>query len=135
MEGDVLERELAYQKEIAEQHLADLVPIAEDVIARYAKHRHWRIYPKDNIFRVIGQYASQFDRELTACEFGCGDASKSCELAKVFPHIKFCAFDVSPELIEVANSFDAEQVKADAEACELSEEWAAVSPEVPWDTE
>lgn len=42
---------------------------------------------------------------------------------------------VTNELIEVANSFDVERVMADAEACELSEEWAAVSPTVPWDTE
>lgn len=40
---------------------------------------------------------------------------------------------VTNELIETANSFDVERVKADAEACELSEEWQAVSTDsVPW---
>lgn len=39
---------------------------------------------------------------------------------------------VTNELIEAANTFDAERVAADAAAYELSEEWAAVGPEMPW---
>ncbi|MEA3335099.1 MAG: ABC transporter substrate-binding protein [Chloroflexota bacterium] len=40
---------------------------------------------------------------------------------------------VNNDLIEVANSFDVERIMADAEACELSEEWAAVTTDkVPW---
>ena len=43
---------------------------------------------------------------------------------------------VNNDLIEAANSYDIERIKADAEACELDEAWAAVSTDnVPWSTE
>lgn len=39
---------------------------------------------------------------------------------------------VTNDLIEAANEFDHEKVAADAAAYPLSEEWAAVTPEIPW---
>lgn len=39
---------------------------------------------------------------------------------------------VTNELIEAANTFDAERVAQDAASYELNEEWQAVGPEMPW---
>ncbi len=39
---------------------------------------------------------------------------------------------VTNELIEAANTFDAERVAADAAAYQINEEWQAVGPEDPW---
>jgi 2-polyprenyl-3-methyl-5-hydroxy-6-metoxy-1,4-benzoquinol methylase len=103
VEGKILERELEYQRGVAQQRLEQLRPIPEYIIARYRDSKHWRAFPKERIFHSLKEHLNRLDKnQVTICDFGCGDGTNACEVAKVFDKTSVCAFDVSPELIEVA---------------------------------
>ncbi|HFC53426.1 MAG TPA: class I SAM-dependent methyltransferase [Gammaproteobacteria bacterium] len=102
MKEDARKRELEYQRTIAEKRMQQLAPVPEYVIKRYRKSKHWRVFPKELIYREIQQYVKQLGREATICDFGCGDAINSCEIAKIVDNTKIFAFDISPDLVEVA---------------------------------
>ena len=103
MEGKILERELAYQRDVANQHSIELTPVSPAVVTRYQKNHHWRVFPKELVFRVIQEYVQQLPQSPRICDFGCGDARNACELALVIDTSKVVAFDISPDLIAIAH--------------------------------
>ncbi len=101
MEGEILKRELEYQKRVAKKQLKDIFPIPDYIINRYRESKNWKIFPKEYIFKEIKKLAENSDDILNICDFGCGDAINSCQIAKIVENVKLCAFDISPELVDV----------------------------------
>lgn len=102
MEGEVLERELAFHRQVAKDALARLAPVPKYIIDRYAKARHWRVFPKERLFREVQRQVQHANAELVVGEFGCGDGINSCELVRTIPNFRMESFDISPEQIDVA---------------------------------
>lgn len=101
MEGDNLERELAYHRNVAMKALHNMYPIPNYILKRYKKSQNWRIFPKEGIFHFIQEYAKK-KGHIAICEFGCGSAEISCQIAYIVRNATVLGFDISPELIEVA---------------------------------
>jgi len=103
MLGKTLERELAFQKEVAQKSMIAMSPVPGYVIQRYTVNRNWRIFAKERIFRKIRHYVMKSGHKpVTISEFGCGDGSYSCQIAMTIDNVKISSFDISPEIIEAA---------------------------------
>lgn len=102
MEGDVLERELEFHRQVAKEALRKLAPVPDYIVQRYARARHWRVFPKERMFRELRAEVHTANREIVVGEFGCGDGINSCELVRAIDGIRMESFDISPEMIEVA---------------------------------
>lgn len=101
MEGEILKRELKYQKTVAKKQLKGIFPIPDYIINRYRESKNWKIFPKEYIFKEIKKLAEDSNNILNICDFGCGDAINSCQTAKIVENVKLCAFDISPELVDI----------------------------------
>ncbi len=99
----VFEREIDFHRQVARRLREELAPVPPRVVERYARSRHWRMFPKEAVFHFIRRQAR--GREgVEVCEFGCGDGVNCVELALAIPRARCFGFDLSPELIQVARA-------------------------------
>ena len=103
MGSTVEENEIEYHREIARQAAESLAPVPPEVLRRYRKTANWRLFEKEFIFKWVRDLAEKRQPEpLLVGDFGCGDGSHSCEAALVIDNTKMIGFDLSPDLIQVA---------------------------------
>jgi SAM-dependent methyltransferase len=88
--------EMAYQAERATQ-LGDVTATPDYVIDRYRRCTHWRLFPKEFMFRRLHDIGLTDKKVL---EFGCGEGVISTQLARLGARVT--AVDISPELIACA---------------------------------
>jgi SAM-dependent methyltransferase len=87
------ERELEYQAERAAS--IELHPTPDYIIDRYRQNRHWRVNPKEFLFKRLGDLSGKH-----VLDFGCGEGELSTQLAKLGAQVT--GIDVSPALISAA---------------------------------
>ncbi len=71
-----------------------LTPTPEYVIERYREKRLWRIFPKDCMFKWMGEIEGK-----TVLDFGGGEGEVSTQMARLGAYVS--TMDISPELLEV----------------------------------
>src|SRR5260370_13103567 len=86
--------EIAYQREKARE-LAGVSRTPEFVIERYRRTRLWQLFPKEYMFKAVGDL-----RNKRVLDFGCGDGQIAVQMAALGAQV--VGMDISPELIEVA---------------------------------
>lgn len=96
------QNEIAFHKDVAEKSKSLLAPQSEIIITRYKQSKNWKIFEKELIFKSINDYAAKSDKPILIADFGCGDGSNSCQIAKIIDNAEVAGFDLSPDLIEVA---------------------------------
>jgi SAM-dependent methyltransferase len=89
-----LESEITYQKERARQ-IDEIVGTSNHVVERYRHHRLWRLFPKEFIFKSLGEL-----KEKSVLDFGCGEGRMAAQMALLGARVT--GIDISPELIELA---------------------------------
>lgn len=92
--ADQRRSELVYQTHRAAE-IEDVAPTPEWVIDRYRRHRLWRLFPKELMFKALGDMA-----RTQILDFGCGEGQLSTQLARLGAHVT--AIDISPELVAIA---------------------------------
>ena len=102
MSTEKTKNEVDYHKKVAEKSKLSLTPFRSVVIDRYKASKNWKIFEKELIFKSIRDYANSFPEPISVADFGCGDGSNSCQIAKIIENSIVYGFDLSPELIEVA---------------------------------
>lgn len=65
------------------------------IIERYRANRHWRLYPKEYMYRTMGNLDGK-----RVLDFGCGSGEISTQLARLGADV--LALDLSPDHIEIA---------------------------------
>jgi len=86
--------ESAYQAERAAK-IGDVGPTPEYIIERYRRCRLWRLFPKEFVFKRLGDITG---KEIL--DFGCGEGVISTQLARLGGRVT--AIDISPQLIDLA---------------------------------
>ena len=86
--------ELAYQAERATK-MDGVGPTPDYIIERYRRNRLWRLFPKEFMFKHLGE----MDRK-EILDFGCGEGQLSTQLARLGGLVT--ASDISPELVDLA---------------------------------
>jgi ubiquinone/menaquinone biosynthesis C-methylase UbiE len=104
MEGDILQRELEFQCNVAKKARVLLKRVPDYVVQRYKQCKEWKYYSKEAVFHAIHQFISD-KSDLVACEFGCGDGMATCQVALVFPELHVIGLDVSPELVDIGHLY------------------------------
>lgn len=89
-----IKREIVHQAKIASR-ITQVRPTPDHIIERYRKHKLWRLFPKEFLFRFLKDIAG---KEIL--DFGCGTGTISTQVAKLGGCVT--AVDVSPELIKLA---------------------------------
>lgn len=103
MKPDIVERELEYQKKIADEKLYSIKPIDPKILLKYSVNKNWLSNEKEYLFNYLKEHAKRKDK-LVICEFGCGDGYVSCQIASVINNVIIDGIDLSPDLISIANS-------------------------------
>jgi len=86
--------ELAYHRERA-RTIAAVGPTPDGTLERYRRHRLWRLFPKEFMFKCLGEIAGK-----SILDFGCGEGKLTTQLARLGAQVT--GFDISPELIAIA---------------------------------
>ena len=94
---DRTDRELAFQRAEAER-LARVSATHPGIITRYRETRHFRLYPKEYIYRDLLRSPRHLGKVL---DFGCGTGEISTQLALLGAE-RVLGVDLSAELISVA---------------------------------
>ena len=89
-----LQKELEFQADRAAK-IESVTPTPDYIFDRYRKSSLPWIFPKEMLFRSLGQISG---REIL--DMGCGEGELSTQLAKLGARV--VGIDISPELIEVA---------------------------------
>lgn len=90
------EEELGYQAARAAR-ISALEPTPQYIFDRYRENRHWRLFPKEYMFKVLGGLNGK-----TVLDFGCGEGELTTQLAKFGAFVT--GVDISPELIQIARN-------------------------------
>lgn len=88
------QHELTYQAERALQ-IGNIQPTEKKAIQRYRKVRWWRFFPKEYVFKVLGDINGKL-----ICDLGCGEGVIASQSAILGAEVT--AIDISPKLIEIA---------------------------------
>jgi len=88
------QRELAFQADRASK-IKGIQPTSGDVLERYRRNRFWRFFPKEYVFKKMGNIEGK-----TICDFGCGEGVIASQLAKLGALVT--AIDISPDLLRIA---------------------------------
>lgn len=94
MNSDRKERERLFQRKQSQIDEA-ISPTPIDVLERYRENRHWRLYPKECMYRAMGNLDGK-----RVLDFGCGSGEISTQLALLGADV--LAFDLSPDHLELA---------------------------------
>lgn len=70
-------------------------PTPEYILERYRRNRLWRLFPKEFMFKRLGDIAR---KEIL--DFACGEGQISTQLARLGARVT--AIDISPELVNLA---------------------------------
>jgi len=89
-----LESELTYQRERARQ-IDEIVRTPKQIVERYRQHRWWRLFPKEFIFKSLGELQGK-----SVLDFACGEGRMATQMALLGARVT--GIDISPELIELA---------------------------------
>lgn len=89
-----LESELTYQRERARQ-IDEIVRTPKQIVERYRQHRLWRLFPKEFIFKSLGELQGK-----SVLDFACGEGRMATQMALLGARVT--GIDISPELIELA---------------------------------
>lgn len=92
--SEELKKELEFQAERAAK-IESVTPTPDYIFERYRKSCLPWIFPKEMLFRSLGQFSG---KEIL--DMGCGEGELSTQLAKLGARVT--GIDISPELIEVA---------------------------------
>lgn len=95
-DGYIERAELTYQAERASQ-IGPVNPTPDYIIDRYRRCRHWRLFPKEFMFRALWQVGFL---EKEVLDFGCGTGEITTQLARF--GARLTAIDISPDLINIA---------------------------------
>jgi 2-polyprenyl-3-methyl-5-hydroxy-6-metoxy-1,4-benzoquinol methylase len=109
-------REVAYQKASASK--LSVSATSDAVIARYRALRHWRFFPKEFMYRALGDV-----RERTILDFACGTGEASTQLAALGARV--VGIDISNDLITLAKqraALDNVAERTDFRACDIVKE-------------
>ncbi len=90
------DRERDYQRAVLRTR-APVRATSRATLDRYRRNRHWRIFPKEFAFRVLGDL-----RGRRVLDLGCGSGELSTQLAAMGARVT--GVDLSPELIAVART-------------------------------
>jgi 2-polyprenyl-3-methyl-5-hydroxy-6-metoxy-1,4-benzoquinol methylase len=88
--------ELTYQAERALQ-MGDVHATPDYIIERYRRCRHWRLFPKELMFKRLHRIGIAGKEVL---EFGCGEGTITTQLARLGGRVT--GVDISPDLIACA---------------------------------
>jgi 2-polyprenyl-3-methyl-5-hydroxy-6-metoxy-1,4-benzoquinol methylase len=94
MIDSILSGELSYQRNRAIQ-ITKVLRTGDSVVERYRRHRRWRLFTKELIFKVLGDVQGK-----KVLDFGCGEGHLATQLGLLGAHVT--GIDISPELIELA---------------------------------
>lgn len=90
-----LESEIIYQRERAVQ-IREITRTPRQIVERYRYHRLWRLFPKEFIFKSLGDL-----RDKKVLDFGCGEGRIATQMALLGARVT--GIDVSPDLIQLAS--------------------------------
>ena len=90
----IKDQEIKHQAVTAsERSHVKLIP--EYILERYKSAKWWRFFPKDFVFKTIGEF-----KDKTICDFGCGSGGIAAQFAKLGASVM--GIDISDELIKNA---------------------------------
>lgn len=93
--GDRKERERLFQRKQSQIDDDAIAATPLEVLERYRENRHWRLYPKEYMYRTMGNLDGK-----RVLDFGCGSGEISTQLALLGADV--LAFDLSPDHLELA---------------------------------
>lgn len=111
-----LESELTYQRERASQ-IGEVTRTPYYIVERYRHHQLWRLFPKEFIFKSLGDL-----KEKKILDFGCGEGRIATQMALLGARVT--GVDISPELIQLANrraELDHVEDQVEFKACNILE--------------
>lgn len=92
--NQALDLEIAFQAQRAAS-ISKVAPTPDFVVERYRHNRHHLIFPKEYLFRRMGDISG---KEIL--DFGCGEGELSTQMARLGARVT--GLDISPQLIEIA---------------------------------
>lgn len=111
-----LSSELGYQRDRAIR-ISKILRTEEYVVERYRRHKRWKLFTKEFIFKALGDV-----RGKRVLDFGCGEGHLATQLGRLGAHV--IGIDISPELISLAQKraeMDAVQHSVEFKVCDILE--------------
>lgn len=90
-----IKRELGFQRDEATR-FDSVTPTAEATIVRYRRNKHWRVFPKEFIYRQMGELDGK-----CVLDYGCGTGEITTQLA-LLGATRVVGLDLSPDLVRLA---------------------------------
>ena len=111
-----LSSELSYQRNRAIQ-IDKILRTNDCVVERSRRHRRWRLFAKELIFKALGDV-----RGKRILDFGCGEGHLATQLGRLGARV--IGIDISPELIALAErraEMDGVQHSVEFKVCDILE--------------